>query len=112
MALKRSKIWRIVKILETESKLHQLAHPTLNLYYYLPNSLQNRPDIRLVYPKPQNRKYCQRTARYMAEASLPIPIFPCAFFFFLSPAIPTTQRHLCGGERFGPERLLVGLGEQ
>ena len=60
----------------------------------------------------------QRTARYMAEASLPLfplPIVPRALTSPISPPVPPPpplRRRLCRGERFGPENVLVGLGEQ
>ena len=44
--------------------------------------------------------------------SFPFPSCPARLLFFFSPAIPTTQKRLCGGERFRPEKLLVGLREQ
>ena len=81
------------KIRETESeKLHQIAYTTL--LHYLHDSLQNRPNNRLVQRKPQNRKSCQGTARYMAEASLPLFPFPLFFARFLSFfPLPASLRH-------------------
>ena len=79
---------------EKESKPHQIAYNTLLFHYLHP---LKRPNSFLVKPKPQNRKSCQTTARYMEEASLlsfPFPSCPARFLLF-SPQPPcNTKRPL------------------
>ena len=91
---------------EKESKPHQIAYNTLLFHYLHP---LKRPNSFLVKPKPQDRKSCQTTARYMEEASLlsfPFHRAPRASFFFL-PSLPVTQRGLCGGERALWSRFII-----
>ena len=92
---------------EKESKPHQIAYTTLLFYYLYP---LKRPNSFLVKPKPQNRKSCQRTARYMEELRPLFSLFlshraPRASFFFL-PSLPVTQRGLSGGES---HFIIVGI---
>ena len=64
-------------------------------FYTIIFTLQKRPNSCLVKPKPQNHKSCQRTAHYMAEASLlsfPFPSCPARFLLLsLQPPCDTKR---------------------
>ena len=94
---------------EKESKPHQIAYTTLLCYYLYP---LKRPNSFLVKPKPQNRKSCQTTARYMEEASLlsfPFPSCPASFLLF-SPQPPcNTKRPLWRRELWSQYFIIVGI---
>ena len=116
IALKRSKNRRIVK-----NPRNRIETPSACAYY---------PFILLSFKQPsESSKYVvawfsqnHKTANPAREPhvkwqrprflSFLFPSSPAGLLFFFSPAISATERLLCGGERFGPEKLLVGLGEQ
>ena len=93
---------------EKESKPHQIAYTTLLCYYLHP---LKRPDSCLVKPKPQNRKSCQTTARYMEEASLLSFLFPScpASFLLFSPQPPCNTKRPLWGRALWSRFIIVGI---
>ena len=93
---------------EKESKPHQIAYNTLLFRYLHP---LKRPNSFLVKPKPQNRKSCQTTARYMEEASLlsfPFPACPASFLLFSPQPLCNTKRPLWRRELWS-HFIIVGI---
>ena len=80
-------------------------------FYTIIFTLQKRPNSCLVKPKPQNHKSCQRTALYMAEASLlsfPFPSCPTRFLL-LSPQPPCDTKRPLWWRELWSHFIIVGI---